>query len=295
MSVLKKLKIIYFCSWTINIDIVLQMFFLPVKCVNLFALWKSSPFILFSIYYFLLYFNTMTDKDMSSKYIDGKTIGLYYIDVLLKIVEMIFGFIFVNNMRDTDNEIIGIIIQTIFFTLDFIIQISVICKYKNIFSISKDNRKTYLIDYRSVECTNNDVKQCNYLILILLAKVFVLDNAVVICCFLKVCNLIFFILLLNIISDLLIDKIWKSKNSDVIRQKIKKSRISLLYILEVIYNIFGFFLIRELSFDNGVIIHRLLIIGYIVYVIFFDLQIFIPLIKLNICMDKYLQKKGEIR
>lgn len=293
MSVVSKLKKLYIFSWVINIDCIFQMIFLPEECINLYALWKSSPFLLFSLYYFLLYFNTMVNKEMTAKYLDGKTVGLYYLHVILKIIIIIFTLAFVSYIRDTDNEILGIITQTIFFTLDFIIQILVVEKYKHIYNIPIEDRELHLIEYIPIKCTKNDMRLCNNIILLTLIKVFLFDVGCIMICFFRCWNVIYCILFLNIASNFSLNRMQNMEYSSDIQPKMREIKITLLYFFEGIYNIYSYFLIRELSVKFSINGNIQLIVGYVIYLLFIIFSVIIPLIKLNICMDKYLQDKNE--
>ena len=81
--------------------------------------------------------------------------------------------------------------------------------------------------------------------------------------------------------------------SSDIQPKMREIKITLLYFFEGIYNIYSYFLIRELSVKFSINGNIQLIVGYVIYLLFIIFSVIIPLIKLNICMDKYLQDKNE--
>ncbi len=291
MSAVEKIKKIYLISWIINLDCILQMIYLPTECINLYALWKSSPFLLFSFYYFLLYFKTMYNKENTSKYLSNKTVILYYADVLLKVIIIVFSLLFVKHLRYTENGIIGIIIQTALMTFDFISQRLVIVAYEKIYNKPVSERKVYLIEYKPIKCIYKDFNCVSKIILLSIVNVFIVNFFAVFLLYSKIMSSVYLITIISIVSDVLILQKYNNIESGEIKAKISYFRLFALFIPKFAYNIFSIITMRKFSTVSSVYNFNKLVIVYIIFIIFEILLYFIPMIKLNICMDKYLNKK----
>ena len=291
MREIKKLKTIFVVSWLINLNCVIQMVCLPEKCFDLYAVWKSSSTLGFCIYFLYYFFGTMANKNDNAKYLNNKEVALYYLDVFVKLLIVIFSLVFVSFFRNSSVVYLGIAIQIILIIADMLLEYKITLFFKKIFLKPVSSRKEYLIEVKPVKSDETDKGNLQYIALGYLCVMTVsVSNPIGIIIFFEEFNPLLLIVIINIAILMWFWKLWQRKATLVIKTHIKNKRIIMFIISNMVYSLSAFiFSSNILGISKNVATGVLISYACIFYSVLF-VCVFYPMLKLLNGMDNYKNK-----